>query len=219
MKTETVRPRFDVVINGGAVAHVNVPMLATSLVIESNGAKVEFVPADLPSHVLNAALFKVMSDKVADAASGALAACIKAKHGETALSDDQKTAFKESNAAAITEQAQIMLDKAVRALTDGTATFKGQARDKPAVNPLEDLAKWLDDNRAATVRDYIPTIGTVKKSADRLPVIVAWLESDAAALAEMMEDRAEDIARAVALKAKIEARRNATLADTVAPQV
>lgn len=201
MPTITTRDRFDVLLNGVNVAHVNVPMLATSLVIESNGAKVEFVPADLPSHILSAALFKVLSDKVLDAASGALAACIKAKHGDTELSADQKEDFKASNAAAITEQAQILLDKAIRALTEGTATFKGQTRDKAASDPLSALVAWLNESdQKDLLRAFIPTIGTVKKAPDRAPIIKAFLESDAAkrAKAEGMMTRAIAAQKALA---------------------
>jgi N-acetyl-beta-hexosaminidase len=201
--TTTTRERFDVMLNGVPVSHVNVPMLATSVVIESNGAKVEFVPADLPSHILNAALFKVISDKVLDAASGALMATIKAKLGDNAppLSDDQKADFKTANAALITETAQIMLDKAVRALVEGSASFKGTPRDKAAADPLSALIDWLDDKaQRDLLKALIPTIGTIKKAPDRLPVIKAFLESDPAkrAKVEAMRDRAVAAAKALA---------------------
>jgi hypothetical protein len=199
--TTTTRERFDVIVNGEAVAHANIAIPATSIVIESNGAKVEFTPADLPSHILSAALFKVLSDKVLDAASGALAATIKAKLGDAApaLSDDQKETFKESNAAAITEQASIMLDKAVKALTDGTATFKGQAREK-ANDPLSALVAWLNESdQKDLLRALIPTIGAVKKSPDRAPIIKAFLESDAAKRAKVETMMARAIAAQKAL--------------------
>lgn len=200
MSDTKARDRFDVIINGVAVAHTNIAIPSTSVVIESNGAKVTFTPADLPSHILSAALFKVLTDKVLDAASGALAACIKAKHGDTALSDDQKETFKESNAAAITEQAQIMLDKAVRALMEGSATFKGQNRDKAAVDPLSALTAWLNDaDQKDLLRALIPTISTIKKAPDRAPVIKAFLESDAAKRAKVETMMARAIAAQKAL--------------------
>lgn len=200
MTANTTRDRFDVIVNGVAVAHANIAIPATSIVIESNGAKVEFAPADLPSHILSAALFKVLSDKVLDAASGALAACIKVKHGDTELSADQKETFKESNAAAITEQAQIMLDKAVRALTEGTATFKGQTRDKAAADPLSALVAWLNESdQKDLLRALIPTIGTVKKAPDRAPIIKAFLESDAAKRSKVETMMARAIAAQKAL--------------------
>lgn len=200
MSNTKARDRFTVTENGMPMTYANAPIWGTSVVVESNGAKVEFCPADLPSQIINAALFKVLSDKVLDAASGALSACIKAKHGDTELSADQKETFKESNAAAITEQAQIMLDKAVRALTEGTATFKGQTRDKAAADPLSALTAWLNESdQKDLLRALIPTIGTIKKATDRAPIIKAFLESDAAKRAKVETMMARAIAAQKAL--------------------